>query len=661
MSYTHKKIATGVGLSHQFIKKRAAKEGWSYTEQTGRGGKTRYYELDDLPADIRGRLTRKEAAQKRLAQRDVEKKAFKYDAETLWESYARKSDKQKEAAKQRVELMFMATDLAISGQCGWTEAFKIAAASDGTISWARLRDLYHGKPGKPGLKLYDRKDWLAAITPNQRGRSISRDIIDPQAYEFFKTDYLRLEQPTATVCYERLKYAAAEHGWKIPSLKTMQRRIQALPVAQRVLLRQGNHAMMRLFPPQERSVLELNAMEHINGDGYKHNVFIRWPNGEVDRPKTWFWQDIYSGKILAWRTDISENADMIRLSFGDLVEQYGIPNDITIDNTRAAANKWMTGGTPNRYRFKVKDDDPLGIWPTLGIKVHWTSVNDGKGHGQAKPIERAFGIGGLEEYIDKDVRLAGCYTGANPNAKPENYGSKAVDLEEFLDIVAHGVAMFNAKDKRQRETCMGVKSFDQVFAESYGNALVRKATAEQRRLWMLAAESIRVNQQGTFKLEAGAIKGETTRRANRYGGNDELLQIRGQKIIIRFDPDDLHNEVHCYTLDNRYICTAECIEAASFNDTNTARTHTRERRRWMKATKVAATASKRMSELEAQALMPNVQPPEAPDSKVVRPVFGQKKVAGSDVVVDDIDELVTSADNLILSVWESQKSQQEGE
>src|SRR5664279_825351 len=147
---------------------------------------------------------------------------------------------------------------------------------------------------------------------------------------------------------------------------------------------------MRLFPAQTRTVQELHALEWINGDGYQHNVFCLWPNGEIDRPKTWFWQDIYSRKILGYRVDFSENTDTIRMSFGDIVDQYGIPEHATIDNTRAAANKWMTGGVKNRYRFKVKEDDPLGLFPTLGVKVHWTSVYYGKGHGQAKPIERSF-------------------------------------------------------------------------------------------------------------------------------------------------------------------------------------------------------------------------------------------------------------------------------
>lgn len=84
-----------------------------------------------------------------------------------------------------------------------------------------------------------------------------------------------------------------------------------------------------------------------------------------------------------------ENTDSIRLSLMDVCSKYGLPREITIDNTRAAANKWMTGGVPNRH-FKVKEDDPLGIIPMMGIALHWSSVILGKGHGQAKPVERAW-------------------------------------------------------------------------------------------------------------------------------------------------------------------------------------------------------------------------------------------------------------------------------
>lgn len=661
--YTLRQLAEIIGVSPQAVQKRSKKESWPFEEATGRGGKRRMYSLDILPQEIQTAIALKDIREGKtqIKTQATDSQSFTYCSESLWDHYASKTNNQKSKAESRQALMLQAAQMVDTGST-WLEAFKLVAQVDGTCSWQTLRDTYHGKPGKPGLKNYDRKDWLAALVPQHKGRIANASLSD-DAWQYIKGDYLRNEKPTLNACYERLQLAAAEHGWSIPSCKTIERRIKALPLATRVFLREGEHALMRLFPPMERSVRDLHAMEWINGDGYQHNVFIKWPNGEIRRPKTWFWQDIYSRKMIGWRTDVSENADMIRLSFGDVVEEYGIPDHITIDNTRAAANKWMTGGVANRYRFKVKDDDPMGIWPSLGIKVHWTSVIAGHGHGQAKPVERAFGVGGLEEYIDKHPALAGCYTGANPNAKPENYGSAAVDLEVFLNIVEQGIAMFNAKAKRRTELGNGIHSFNDIFDQSYTGALIRKATAEQRRMWLLAAEAIKVSKQGTIRLEAGAMRNGNLSAFNRYGA-DFLLELRDQKIIVRFDPDQLHESVHCYTLDGRYIGQADCLEAHGFGDTTSGRSHTRARTQFIKANKAAAKAEQTMDALEAAKLIPDLEDPEAPENKVVRPVFrdSHQQVAGSDInyqPTDSQQEMVNSSESLVLQMWDARKAQQD--
>ena len=66
-----------------------------------------------------------------------------------------------------------------------------------------------------------------------------------------------------------------------------------------VACREGEHALMHLIPAQQRTVEHLDAMQWINGDGYLHNVFVRWFNGDVIRPKTWFWQDVKPEKFWA--------------------------------------------------------------------------------------------------------------------------------------------------------------------------------------------------------------------------------------------------------------------------------------------------------------------------------------------------------------------------
>ena len=532
-----------------------------------------------------------------------------YAGELLWQNWNNASDKQREKARERCEAVIAVAELLDSGIDVLTAFDSVGEAL--SVAPASVRRWYYQ------VKNFDRSDWAAALV-SQHGRSLEARRkkeagCSADAWDFFLADYLRPEQPALRTCYARLTEAAAAHEWTIPSLSSLRRKLEReVPAEQVVLLREGEHALMRLYPAQERTVLDLDAMEWINGDGYQHNVFVRWFNGEVLRPKTWVWQDIRTRKILAWRTDVSENSDSIRLALADVVEKYGIPKHITIDNTRAAANKWMTGGVPNRYRFKVKEDDPKGIIPLLGIKLHWTSVLFGQGHGQAKPIERAFSHGGLGEVVDRHPSLAGAYTGANPMAKPDNYGDRVVDAEVFLKALADGIAFWNRQPKRDTEACQGVLSFDAAFEQSYRESTVRKATAEQRNLLLLPAEAVTVNN-GTFTLNAG---GKISARKNRYY-NEQLLGIKPNKVVIRFDPQSLHESVLCYTLDGRFICSAQCIEKSGFGDSQAAREHHRNRQRFVKRTKEATTAQQRMTALEVAELMPEIVPPEPPETHVV--------------------------------------------
>ncbi|RUQ10672.1 transposase domain-containing protein [Aeromonas dhakensis] len=580
------------------------------------GSKATEYHISILPPTVQAALLRK--AGKVVVggmELDLPKpKAPRYCKEQLWANWKKANDKAHAKAMARAAAVKAVHALVASGSTLMQAYQHISDEFD--IALPTLRRYC------AMVKGFDDSDWLAVLVPKQQQaatetRAARLAPVSDQAWEYFKADYLRRERPNAASCYERVKLAARDNYWVVPSLDSLMRRMDMeVPHAQQVMLREGEHALMQLYPPQERTIEGLDAMEWINGDGYLHNVFVKWFNGEVIRPKTWFWQDIYSRKIVGWRTDISENTDSIRLSLMDVCSQYGIPREITIDNTRAAANKWMTGGVPNRYRFKVKPDEPMGMIPMLGIKLHWSSVLLGKGHGQAKPIERAFGVGGLDEIIDKHPALAGCYTGPNPMAKPDNYGERAVDAAEFLRVVAEGVAIYNGKLGRQTEACRGVMSFDQAFEQSYAQATIRKASSEQLTMLLLQAEATRVSQHGTIRLEAG---GAIASRSNRYYHAD-LAEYAGQKVVARFDPQRLHEAVIVTTLNGLHICEAECLEKVAFGDTQQAREHKRKRTQHTKAVKAAALAQQSMSAMEAAALLPSVSDEPAPETKVVEMV-----------------------------------------
>ena len=365
-----------------------------------------------------------------------------------------------------------------------------------------------------------------------------------------------------------------------------------------------------MYPAQERTRGHFHALEAVNADGHKWDVFVRWPDGEIGRPLMVAFQDLYSGKLLAWRCDRSENKEATRLAFGDLVEEFGIPDHCWLDNGRAFASKWISGGTPNRYRFKVLDEEPLGLLTQLGVRVHWTTPYAG----QSKPIERMFRDFATD--TAKHPRFAGAYTGNNPLAKPENYRATAVPLDVFLATLGEAVAEHNARGGRRTAVCNG-RSFDDAFAESYARAPIRRATGAQRRLWLLAAQAV-----GTSRRD-----GSITLLDNRFWA-PFLSEIRGSRVSVRFDPGCLQADLHVYALDGRYLGAAPCIEAVGFDDIAKAQAHARARNAWMRAQRTMLDAERRLSISDVAAMLPApATPPPAPETKVVRLVTGNLALA----------------------------------
>jgi hypothetical protein len=132
-----------------------------------------------------------------------------------------------------------------------------------------------------------------------------------------------------------------------------------------------------------------------------------------------------------------------------MIEAWGIPGHVILDNGREFAAKAITGGAATRFRFKVRDDDLPGLFTALGCEIHWATPYSG----QSKPIERAFRD--LCDTIAKDPRFDGAWTGNRPDAKPEDYGSRAVPLEDFLRVVAQGIEEHNLRPRRPRPRASG--------------------------------------------------------------------------------------------------------------------------------------------------------------------------------------------------------------
>ena len=605
---------SGLPNSDRGIMKKADREQWQKRQREGVKGKVYEYHLHSLPPETQKQL-RLNAALAAMPQ--LPAVVTREDPELVYR-LNQATDKAREKAQQKVNACLQLQAFLDQG-FNQTEALAGAAAAH-NLSQGSLKNWYYKVKGYP-VHL-----WQAVLVSGS-GKSAKpgkKAHITEEAWDTFLADYLRPEKPDLRACYRRTALLAEEYGWQLASFKTFQRRLmQEVPYEVMLLKREGKNAVAKLVPALQRTVKDILAGEWINGDGYQHNVFVKWHTGEIIRPKTWFWQDVRTRKILGYRTALSENTDSIRHALMDVIFHYGIPKTITLDNTRAAANKAMTGGVANRYRFKENELDPKGIMPILGIEVHFTSVLYGEGHGQAKPIERAFGRGGIGEVVDKRPELSGFYTGKNVLEKPDNYngGKQGVDYEVFLQALAAGVKQYNEQTERQTELCRGEFSFEQIWERDYSPTNVRQASPEQLRLLFLQAETVTIARNGSFKLKAaGKLYGLT----NIYWAED-FIGITAKKVVARFDPDDLHGNVYVYDLDGRYLAEAICREAKGFGDTQASREQGRLYKRIVKRAQAQAEDLELLETHELAALTPKVDIPE-PIEEQVREVLITEEV-----------------------------------
>ena len=540
--------------------------------------------------------------------------AFAPAPSPAWAWLERQTDAVRDEARRRLKAI---EAIEVLKAAGMTASAAVAAvAGNEKVSSATLWGWLKLTSG------VDRADRLPALAPRRTGGGREAEV-HPRAWDYFKSDYLRPERPTLAACYDRAARAAAAQGWgELPHLKTFQRKLEREVDPRAIILaRNGVDELRRSAPAQERSVAELHALEHVNIDGHRWDVFVRWPDGTVGRPMMVAIQDIMSRKMLAWRIAESESAHDVRLAFADLFRLYGIPGGCTLDNGRGFASKWITGGAANRYRFKVQPDDPVGLLTALGVGIHWTLPY----RGQSKPIERAF-----RDFcgrIATHPALAGAYTGNSPMAKPDNYGNAAIPIEDFRALVAAEIAAHNARPGRDTELGRGLYSFDQVFEESYARSPVRRATAEQLRLALLASEKVRAERKtGTIDLFG-----------NRYW-TDELIHHAGELVIARFDPDALQTEIHVYDLAGRFLMTAPVWRAVGFLDVDAAKTRARLDSRRRKHARELLDAERRLEAHELAALLPPPEPAAPMTPRVIRPVRTGRAAVAAALAPEPVEE-----------------------
>lgn len=555
------------------VNERAAREGWANypgksQRRSGKGGGLEYH-FSLFP--VRARVTLAQVKQ------EPEKVVEKRTAADAWGDYEQQTVANKAKAKNRLRVVTLVNQFSSAGMTktkAVREAAKVEAISEKTLwNWLEMVD---------GVGVNDR---LAYLAPRKgRGRR-SSVVLDPEFVSLIRSDWLRNSRPSLTSCYDRAVRVAHKEGLEIAPLAAIRTHLKKeVSKPTEIYLRYGAEALRRHYPHQDRDKSALVPLECVCGDYHRFDVFVRWP-GEPNpvRVQMVVFSDVYSGKLLSWRLSLTANSHTVQLCLGDVIRNFGIPQSAVLDNGREFASKSITGGTETRFRFKVRDNDVPGLLPLFGIKVIWARPNSG----QSKPIERAFRD--LCDRVAKHPEFEGAYTGNKPDAKPENYGSRAVPLDEFRRILDAEILEHNARVDRRSKVAKG-RSFNEVFNAGYKTAPIRKASDEQLRMWLLTAEGIRCKRDN----------GEIKLHGNRYW-SDWMCRVAGKRVVVRFDPDNLHEGVHVSDLEGRYLGFASPISKGGFNNLQDAKDLARKRAQFIRKSKEVARAEKTLQDHEIAA------------------------------------------------------------
>lgn len=624
MNYTSVQIAEAMNLGRRSVEIRASKEGWAFEEKKVRGGRQRHYPLATLPTDIRTALTlqreRQQLAESPVRQRQVQVSSRDMAArvESAWMQFENACHTHREEAERRLAALVAVETLVHGGLARGEAICQVAAqlAAEGTGSRTRIYEWAKLVRGAP------RDAWLALLLPKHaaKGQATPTAAFDDAAFEWFKAAYLTPGKPSLRDTYRRLCDVAKAQGWQVPSEDAVERRLRReVSHETQVMLRGNQDARRQLLPTISRDALQWAVGEAVNGDGLKLDaIWTRFEDGEVINTATlWVWQDMRTRRILAWRLGKTENTDIFRLATYDLTG-ICVPQHVIVDNTRVAANKLMTGQAAGRHRFKTKSTDAPGLLLKMGMQVHFTNPSREHGNPGAKPIERAFGKGGLHEKINNNPRLQAldCFRKATP-----------VDVAVLREVVAHEVARYNAQEKRRTDACRGRLSFDQAWAEAVAQANehglpLRRASESQRRMFLMCSEVVTAaRSNGEVRIRAGL--GPTGHNAYWC---EQMPQYAGKKVAVHYDPENLAADAHIYDLSGQYLCAAQNMRRGGLATVDAGRQHSRLRKRLSKLHKKLSDEQVSMDKLEAAALYETVQPAAAPvveqDSTVIRPVFG---------------------------------------
>ncbi len=351
----------------------------------------------------------------------------------------------------------------------------------------------------------------------------------------------------------------------MPSERAFRRKIERdIDPVVVIFKREGSEALRQTLPSLQRSVAGHHAMEMVNIDGHNGT----WSSGgpmarsrgrsrSVSRTSTA--ARCSPGRLARWRAR-SRRAWRSRTCSA----RYGIPRGLLSRQWPALREQVdHRRRRKSRFRFKICDEERLGLLTQLGIENYWTKLY----RGQSKPTGARLARFPAGQHRQGPGIRGRLIRATNPTRSPElrqqRRAAGALPRSGRVGIAAAQCPAWPAHRNGPRPAQPG-RGVRRTLRDCSDRG---QMTLEKMRLALLKADDA-VMANG----KTGAVK----LHGNLYW-HEDLVLVAGQRVTVRFDPDDLHAPVHVYARDTgEYLCSAPVEEAVGFDNVAGARRPRRE-------------------------------------------------------------------------------------
>lgn len=305
-----------------------------------------------------------------------------------------------------------------------------------------------------------------------------------------------------------------------PSSQTFYRKLlKEVPKQSIYLARFGKSAWNRKYGNYvDRDYSQITAGSCWISDHAQLDVAVLDKSGRVVFPWVTAWRDFKTSKWLGWLLHCeSPNSDHIFQSFYYSANEYGLPEDVYIDNGKDYRSKDFAGGRKIE-NVLIDEKKSTAMLMLLGIKPHFALPYNA----QTKPIERDFLKN--KEFFSK--HFVG-YRGGNITERPEKLKSEIksnqiMPFEEFKEVFDDFIINVLNKMPSKSKVLKG-KSPDQLFAEEFK---VKKTVSKEALslFCMRTSRAVTIGRNGVRDSEMQVTY-----------WSDWMSPLKGDKVYLRRD------------------------------------------------------------------------------------------------------------------------------